>query len=68
MMRHAKFQRGWYVTNLSNGIKGKIVDVISAQNGYEYTIQVSGTMSTYLTFGESSLIREGNQNDKYSPK
>ena len=55
----AKYRLGWYVTNINSGIKGKIVDVIKTQRGYEYTLQVAG--GSRLTFTEASLIKTGDQ-------
>jgi hypothetical protein len=56
-----KFHRGWYVTCLSNGIKGKVEDVINTPRGFEYTVVASGSFGTRITFHESQLVREGDQ-------
>ena len=60
---HSKYRRGWYVSNIKNGIKGKIVDVYKGSSGYEYQILASGTYNSYLCFKESDLIREGSQSE-----
>ena len=57
-MQRPKHQRGWFVTNINTGMKGKVEDVFMGTNGWEYTIVVGGAR---LTFPESVLIRQGNQ-------
>lgn len=58
-----RFHRGWYVTNVKNGIKGKIIYSYYGRGGYEYQVLVNGTYNTYLNFSEADLIREGNQSN-----
>ena len=60
-MKTPKYRRGWYVTNIRNGMKGKIEDVYPTPTGFEYTLLMSGTTSTRLSFPEAQLMREGNQ-------